>query len=163
MLHALGNAEGVQALLMLPDAQLLEQFALHRHEAAFEALLHRHGPLVFGVCRRMLFDRQDVEDAFQATFFVLARKAGSITRRSLLKNWLYGVAVRVAGRARKNALRRRGRERQDGNLTALAGEERSVDPELAPLLHEEVQRLPDKYRGPVVLCYLEGKTNEEAA
>ena len=163
MLHTLGNAGRLQAWLVLSDAQLLEQFALHRHEAAFEALLHRHGPLVFGVCRRMLFDRQDAEDAFQATFLVLARKAGSITRRSLLSKWLYGVALRVAGRARKNALRRRVRERQDGDLTAVAAAGRSVDPDLAPLLHEEVRRLPDKYRGPVVLCYLEAKTNEEAA
>src|SRR5262249_291711 len=151
------------ALRMLSDAQLLEQFALHRHEPAFEALLHRHGPLVFGVCRRMLFDRQDAEDAFQATFLVLARKAGSITRRALLSNWLYAVAFRVAGGARKNALRRRVRERQGCDLTAVAGAGGSVDPDLTPLLHEEVQRLPDKYRGPVVLCYLEGKTNEEAA
>src|SRR5262245_20642013 len=163
MLHALGKAERVQALRMLPDAQLLKLFALHRHEAAFEALLHRHGPLVFGVCRRMLFDRQDAEDAFQATFLVLANKAGSITRPSLLSNWLYGVALRVAGRARNNALRRRVRERQHGDLPAVAGAGRSVDPHLAPLLHEEVRRLPDKYRSPVVVCYLEGKTNEEAA
>jgi RNA polymerase sigma factor (sigma-70 family) len=163
MLHALGNAERLQAWLMLSDAQLLEQFALQRHEAAFEALMHRHGPLVFGVCRRMLFDVQDAEDAFQATFLVLARKAGSITRRSLLSNWLYGVAFRVAGRVRKNVLRRRVRERRDCDLTTVAGAGRSVDPDLAPLLHDEVQRLPDKYRGPVLLCYLEGKTNEEAA
>jgi len=163
MLHALGDAEGVQGMRSLSDSQLLEQFALHRNERAFEALLHRHGPLVFSVCRRMLFHRQDAEDAFQATFLVLARKAGGITRRSLLSNWLYGVALRVAGRARKNALRRRAREPQDGDLAAVTREEMSANPELAALLHEEVQRLPDKYRKPVVLCYLEGRTNEEAA
>jgi RNA polymerase sigma factor (sigma-70 family) len=163
VLHALGNAERLQACLKLSDAQLLEQFAVQRHEAAFEALLHRHGPLVFGVCRRMLFDMQDAEDAFQGTFLVLARKAGSITGRSLLSNWLYGVAFRVAARARKNSLHRRLIERHDLDLTAVAGAGSSADPDLAPLLHEEVQRLPDKYRGPVVLCYLEGKTNEEAA
>src|SRR5262249_22640760 len=90
----LGGAARLQAALTLSDAQLLEQFARQRDEAAFEALLHRHGPLVFGVCRRMLFDVQDAEDAFQAAFLVLARKASSITRRSLLSNWLYGVAFR---------------------------------------------------------------------
>src|SRR5262249_28690939 len=87
----------------------------------------------------------------------------SITRRSRVSNWLYGVAVRVAARARKNALRRRVLERHDFDLTAVPDAGRSRDPELAPLLHEEVQRLPDKYRAPLVLCYLEGKTNQEAA
>jgi RNA polymerase sigma factor (sigma-70 family) len=159
----LGDASRLQAALALSDAQLLEHFALQRDVAAFEALLHRHGPLVFGVCRRMLIDVQDVEDAFQATFLVLVRKAGSITRRSLLSNWLHGVALRVAARARKNAFRRRVIERHDFDLTVVAGAERLVDPDLATVLHEEVQRLADKYRGPVVLCYLEGKTNEEAA
>src|SRR5262249_32075120 len=120
-------------------------------------------PLVFGVCRRILFDMQDAEDAFQATFLVLARKASSITRRSRVSNWLYGVAFRVAARARKNALRRRVLERHDFDVTAVPDAGRSRDPELAPLLHEEVQRLPDKYRAPLVLCYLEGKTNQEAA
>src|SRR5262249_47890108 len=161
--HAFGNAERLQTWLMLSDAELLEQFALHRREAAFEALLYRHGPLVFGVCRRILFDMQAAEDAFQATFLVLARKARSITRRSLVSNWLYGVAFRVAARARKNALRRRVFERHNFDLTAVPDAGRSTDPDLAPLLHEEVQRLPDKFRGPFVLCYLEGKTNEEAA
>jgi RNA polymerase sigma factor (sigma-70 family) len=158
-----GNAARLQSALSLSDAELLEQFAHRRNETAFEALLHRHGPLVFGVCRRMLFDTHDAEDAFQATFLVLARKAGSIAGRSLLSNWLYGVALRVAGRARKNAFRRRMTERQDVDLSAVAGAERSVDPDLAPVLHEEVQRLPEKYRCPVVLCYLEGKTNAQAA
>src|SRR5207249_3389192 len=116
----LGNATRLQAALRLSDAQLLEQYACQRNEVAFEALLHRHGPLVFGICRRMLFDRQDAEDAFQATFFVLARKAGNITGRSLLSNWLYGVALRVAGRARQNAMRRAVIERQDFDLATIA-------------------------------------------
>jgi RNA polymerase sigma factor (sigma-70 family) len=163
MVRDLGKTAHLQTALTMSDAQLLEQYALHRNESAFEALLHRHGPLVYGVCRRLLFDRQDAEDAFQATFFVLARKAGSITGRSLLSNWLYGVAFRVAARARKNSLRRRVIERHGVDLTAVASAGSSVDRELAPLLHEEVQRLPDKYRSPVVLCYFEGKTNEQAA
>jgi RNA polymerase sigma factor (sigma-70 family) len=159
----IGRAERLRSVLVLTDAQLLERFALHRDEAAFEALLYRHGPLVFGVCRRLLFDPHDAEDAFQATFLVLARKAGAVGRRALLGNWLYGVAYRVAARARKTTLRRRGRENADADLAGVPDREPPAEPDLSPLLHEELQRLPDKYRGPVVLCYLEGKTNEEAA
>src|SRR5262245_9034022 len=107
----LGRLAKLRADLALPDAQLLERYVVQRDEAAFEALLHRHGPLVFGVCRRLLFDPHDVEDAFQATFLILARKAGDIGRRALLGNWLYGVAFRVASRARKTSLRRHAREK----------------------------------------------------
>jgi RNA polymerase sigma factor (sigma-70 family) len=158
-----GRAGRAQAALGLSDAQLLERFIGQRDEAAFEAILRRHGPLVFGVCRRVLFNAQDAEDAFQATFLVLARKAGVVVPRSLLGNWLYGVAYRVAARARKIACRRHTREQSGADLTAVPDREQVADPELAPLLHAEVARLPDKYRSPVVLCYLEGKTNEEAA
>jgi RNA polymerase sigma factor (sigma-70 family) len=158
----LGVSRQMQAALALPDAQLLEQFVRLRDETAFEALLHRHGPLVFGVCRKFLYNPHDAEDAFQATFLVLARKANSVAPRSLLGHWLYGVACRVAARARKTAMLR-AREHSGADLTAVAGAEEKADSDLAPMLHEEVQRLPDKYRRPVVLCYLEGKTNEEAA
>jgi RNA polymerase sigma factor (sigma-70 family) len=158
----LGRRWQLQAALALPDAQLLERFVRLRDETAFEALLHRHGPLVFGVCRRFLYNPQDAEDAFQATFLVLARKADSVAPRSQLGHWLYGVACRVAARARKTALLR-AREHSGADLAAVPGAEEQVDSDLAPLLHEEVQRLPDKYRRPVMLCYLEGKTNEEAA
>lgn len=163
MVRHLGGAARLQSALARSDAQLLEQFAVGRDQAAFEALLHRHGPLVFGVCRRMLFDAHDAEDAFQATFLVLARRAGQIARRSLLSNWLYGVAFRVAARARRNAARRRAIERPDVDPAAVAESREPADPDLGPVLHEELQRLPDKYRGPVVLCYLEGKTTEAAA
>jgi RNA polymerase sigma factor (sigma-70 family) len=159
----LGRAGRLQTALKLSDAELLQQFALQRDEAAFEALLHRHGPLVFGVCRRLLADDHDAEDAFQATFLVLARRAASIGRRSLLGNWLYGVAHRVAARARKSGGRRRAREQDGFDLAAVPGTGRSAEPDVAPLIHEELQRLPDKYRRPVVLCYLQGKTTEEAA
>jgi RNA polymerase sigma factor (sigma-70 family) len=162
MVRDLGHAERLQVALTLTDAQLLEQFAHYGEEAAFESLLHRYGPLVFGICRRLLFDVQDAEDAFQATFLVLARKAGHIADRSLLGNWLYGVALRVAGRARKNVVRRQGMERPV-DLLDVPEVTNTLDADLAPVLHEEVQRLPAKYRGPVVLCYVEGKTNEEAA
>jgi RNA polymerase sigma-70 factor (ECF subfamily) len=158
----LGRSGQLRAALALPDDQLLERFVLLRDETAFKALLHRHGPLVFGVCRKFLYNAHDAEDAFQATFLVLARRAGSVVPRSLLGHWLYGVACRVAARARKTALRR-AREHSGADLTAVPDTAEKADSDLAPLLHEEVRRLPDKYRRPVVLCYLEGKTNEEAA
>jgi RNA polymerase sigma-70 factor (ECF subfamily) len=159
----LGRAGRVQAALALSDAQLIEQFALERDEAAFEAILRRHGPLVFGVCRRLLFNAHDAEDAFQATFLILARKAGGIDRPELLGNWLYGVAHRVAARARRSVCRRRAREQAGVDPAALPETERSGEPDVSPLIHEELRRLPDKYLRPVLLCYLEGKTNEEAA
>jgi RNA polymerase sigma factor (sigma-70 family) len=158
-----GRAERLRSALIMTDAQLLERFAVQREESAFEALLHRHGPLVFGVCLRLLCNPHDAEDAFQATFLILARKAGSIGRPALLGNWLYGVAHRVAARARKTSLRRHMRETTDADLATIPNGEPPGEPDFAPLLHEELQRLPDKYRSPVVLCYLEGKTNKEAA
>jgi RNA polymerase sigma factor (sigma-70 family) len=156
-------AERLRSILILTDAQLLERFKAQQDETAFEALLHRHGPLVYGVCRRLLYDPHDAEDAFQATFLILVRKAGSIGRSSLLGNWLYGVAYRVAARARKTSLRRRTRERTDADLDILPHQKPSGEPDGLSVLDEELQRLPDKYRSPIVLCYLEGKTNEEAA
>src|SRR5947208_4899411 len=96
----------------LPDRQLLERFATQRDEAAFAALVKRHGPMVLRVCRRVLQDGHAAEDAFQATFLVLVRKAGSLRQRELVGNWLYGVAYRVAARARVEAARRRDRERR---------------------------------------------------
>jgi RNA polymerase sigma factor (sigma-70 family) len=163
MVRGLGDGGRLHSALDLTDAELLERFVVGRDDVAFEAILHRHGPLVFGVCRRLLNGVHDAEDAFQATFLVLARRAGHIGRPSFLGNWLYGVAVRVAARARKTAVRRQMTERPDGDLTAAACFDTPADPDVAPVLHEEVGRLPDKYRAPVVLCYLEGKTNEEAA
>jgi RNA polymerase sigma factor (sigma-70 family) len=145
------------------DRQLLERFTRQQDEAAFTALVRRHGPMVLGVCRRVLDNAHDAEDAFQATFLVLVRRASSIGRPDLLANWLYGVAYRTAKKARANALRRRAHER----LAALMPRaEPLVDAawqDLRTLLDEELHRLPDKYRAPLVLCYLEGKTNEEAA
>jgi RNA polymerase sigma factor (sigma-70 family) len=124
--------------------------------------VRRHRPMVWGVCRRALH-HHDAEDAFQAAFLVLARKAGSITSRELLANWLYGVARRTALRAKAAAVRRQARERR---LTAVPEPEANAPQpggDLRPVLDRELSRLPDKYRAPVVLCDLEGRTRREAA
>jgi len=147
----------------LSEGQLLERFVARRDEAAFEALVARHGPMVLGVCRQVLRDSHEAEDAFQATFLVLVRKAGSLRQRHLLGNWLYGVAYRVAMRARANSARRRERERPGAEEAAVEPAYQMAQDDVGPVLHEEVNRLPGKYRAPVVLCYLEGHTHEEAA
>jgi RNA polymerase sigma factor (sigma-70 family) len=145
------------------DAELLERFVSRRDERAFAALLVRHGPMVFGVCRNVLRHTQDAEDAFQATFLVLVRKAGVIGRRERLGNWLYGVASRVAARARQGVARRRAHEVLDPDRVAEAAFAPADPGGSAGDFQEEVRRLPAKYREPVVLCYLEGRTHEEAA
>ncbi len=151
----------------LTDGQLLERFATRRGpaaEAAFEGLVARHGSMVLRVCRAVLRDPHDVEDAFQATFLVLVRKADSIGERDLLGPWLYGVAHRVALKARGQAARRRKREGTAADAEADPGrvaEAPWID--LRPVLHEELNRLPEKYRRPVVLCHLQGLTHAEAA
>jgi RNA polymerase sigma factor (sigma-70 family) len=147
----------------LTDRQLLERFVQRRDEAAFEVLVHRHGPLVWRVCRQILHNAQDCEDACQATFLVLVRKAGSVGRPELLGNWLYGVALRVAGRIRKTVGRRQAHERPGAETLARQAEGAAGGSEQTADLHEELHRLPAKYRQPLVLCYLEGRTNEEAA
>jgi len=147
-----------------PDGQLLVRFLRQRDEGAFTALFRRHGPMVWGVCWRVLRDSQAAEDAFQATFLVFVRKAGSIGRPELLANWLYGVAYRTASRAKSLLDRRRVREQQGNVETALAEEsDAALWRDLRPVLDEELQSLPEKYRIPLVLCYLEGKTYTEAA
>jgi RNA polymerase sigma factor (sigma-70 family) len=147
------------------DRQLLQRFASQREEAAFAALVQRHGPMVLGACRRVLQDPHDADDAFQATFLVLARKAGSLARPEKLANWLYGVACRTAARAKAQAVRRRVHERQFTDMPSADARPNGAEPlhELRLVLDEELQRLPDKYRAPLVLCYLEGKTYAEAA
>jgi RNA polymerase sigma-70 factor (ECF subfamily) len=147
----------------MTDGQLVECFLGRGEEAAFAALVRRHGPMVLGVCRRLLGHAQDAEDAFQATFLVLARRAGSVVPRERVGNWLYGVARRTARKARAAATRRRSRERQVGELPEPAAPEGQLWADLRPLLDRELERLPEKYRGPVVLCDLEGNTHKEAA
>lgn len=146
-----------------PDAQLLARFAADRDEAAFTALVERHGPMILGVCRRILHDPNDAEDAFQATFLVLVKKAGSISRPQLLANWLYGVARRTALRARAEAAKRRARERQVAQMPAADAADEVLWRDLRPVLDDEISRLPARYRAPFVLCCLEGRTNQEAA
>src|SRR5262249_28815866 len=149
------------------DAQLLDRFVTSHETAAFESLVRRHGPMVLRVCQRVLNSAQDAEDAFQATFIVLMRKAGAITNRASLGSWLYGVAYRIALKARSQAAVRHVRE-LGTNLSALKNCQRKPEAEsdwheLRPVLDEELNRLPKKYRGAVILCFLEGKTNDEAA
>jgi RNA polymerase sigma factor (sigma-70 family) len=147
----------------LTDGQLLEDYISRRDDAAVAALVRRHGPMVWGVCRRVLRNEHDAEDAFQATFLVLVRRAASIASRELLANWLYGVAHQTALKARATVAKRKGRERQVTEMPEPAVTEQDHWRDLQPLLDEELSRLPDKYRGVVVLCDLEGKTRKEAA
>src|SRR5205823_5136442 len=145
------------------DGQLLERFARLGDQAAFAALVRRHGPMVLGVCRRVLRHAQDAEDAFQATFLVLVHKAGSLQQPHLLASWLHGVAYRTAQHARSRAARRCLHEREAAAMSAAAPQLDPAQQDLLARLDEELQRLPDKYRAPLVLCYLEGKTHAEAA
>ncbi|HEX5272859.1 MAG TPA: sigma-70 family RNA polymerase sigma factor [Gemmataceae bacterium] len=147
----------------MTDGRLLECFLRVRDEEAFAALVRRHGPMVLGVCRRVLAHAHDAEDAFQATFLVLARRAGSVVPRERVGNWLYGVAYRTALKAKSAAARRRARERQVADMPEPAAPEGDVWPDLRSLLDRELERLPEKYRTPVVLCDLEGSTHKEAA
>jgi RNA polymerase sigma factor (sigma-70 family) len=144
----------------LPDAVLLKRYAHSQDEAAFETLVRRHGPMVFGVCRRVLHNAHDAEDAFQATFLVLVRKAAALRSPGMIGNWLYGVAYRTALHARDAALKRRAKEAEMAPRTQAA-EDAWSDLRLA--LDRELERLPDKYRAVIVLCDLEGKTRKETA
>ncbi len=147
------------------ESQILERFLAHDDDSAFEALLTRHGPMVLATCHRILDDPHDVEDAFQATFLVLVRKAPSIRDQAVLGPWLHGVARRVAVRCRANTRRRRQRERSGMEMTTW--EDRRADHsdahELRAVIDEEVARLPEHYRRALILCDLEGQTQEQAA
>jgi RNA polymerase sigma factor (sigma-70 family) len=145
------------------DGQLLECYLAGRDEGAFEGLLRRHGPMVLSVCRRILGNAADAEDAFQATFLVLVRKASSISPREMIGNWLYGVAYRTSMKAKVMNAKRRTKERRAKDLPRTAVSEEEVWQELQPLLDQELNRLPDKYRVPVVLCELEGRPRQEVA
>jgi len=148
---------------VLGDGALLDRFVAKRDESAFETLLQRHGPMVLGVCRRMLRDPQQVEDAFQVTFIVFLRKARSLHRRELLGNWLYGVAYRTALKARGAAARRAQREQPLGEVRDPSNEGELTERDVKLALDEAVNHLPAKYRQPIVYCYLEGNSVNEAA
>lgn len=167
ILNCVSPSKGNQSGEGVTDSELLERFLTRRDEAAFELLVRRHGALVYGICRRLLGNVHDVEDAFQATFLVLTRKASSIGKRDSISSWLYKVAYRIALRARKRKAKQVNREKF---LAELDVPERGPDfsnnsdwRELQPVLDAEINRLPEKYRAVLVLCYLEGKTNEAAA
>jgi RNA polymerase sigma factor (sigma-70 family) len=157
--HLIGGASAAA----LTDGQLLERFLADRDETAVETLVRRYGPLVLGVCRRVLGDAHAAEDAFQATFLVLTRKAPSLDRGKPLGAWLYTVAYRLALRARANEFRRHRREERAARRRPPADNPAPSPSELAVALEEELHRLPESHRAPLVLCYLEGKTNEQAA
>jgi len=150
----------------LADGDLLERFAAgpgDRAEVAFAALVERHGPMVLRVCRASLHDSHHAEDAFQATFLVLARRANSLRVAGSLAPWLHGVACRVSAGARTSARRRRAHESIAGAEIAARGAHPPPRDDLGPALHEEIERLPDRFRAVVVLCHLEGLTHDQAA
>ncbi len=152
----------VRTASALGDAELLGRFADAHDEAAFTALVERHGPMVLRVCRRILGHAQDAEDACQATFLVLARKAGSVRKRASAASWLFGVASRTARKLRANRARNEsGCPRQ--TEAEPAAEDDPSWREVRAVLDDELLRLPEKYRDPLVLCYLEGLTRDEAA
>jgi RNA polymerase sigma factor (sigma-70 family) len=145
------------------DAQLLAEYASGARPEAFEELLQRHGRLVYGVCRRILGNAHDAEDAFQATFLVLARKAGSVRWQASAAGWLYRAACQTARQARTHAQRQRQREHKVAAMTREANQSLPEPADWQPLLHAELKCLPDRYRLPLLLCYLEGHSTEEAA
>jgi RNA polymerase sigma factor (sigma-70 family) len=166
-LREIGTLFAVGAIGGMSDGQLIERFLSGRRaeaEAAFAALVDRHGPTVMGVCRRLLSDSNDADDAFQATFLVLVRKAHAIARRDLLANWLYGVAYRTARVARTRAAQRRAKEQQAMHVLGTRSvQEEAACGDLLVHLDEELTRLPEKFRIPVVLCELEGRSRKEVA
>lgn len=163
----LGMLFGVGAVAGWTDGQLLDRFVTGDGggtDLTFAALVERHGPMVLRVCGKVLADPHDAQDAFQATFLILAQRAGTIRRRESVGSWLHGVAVRVARVARAAAARRRAHEQRAAALISTTHASSSFDlTDLGPALHEELERIPKQYRAPLVLCYLEGLTHEQAA
>jgi len=163
VLHFLRHVITLRAADASSDGELVQRYARQRDEEAFTELLRRHGPMVLGVCRRLLSNSADADDAFQATFLVLVRKAGSLGRPASVAAWLHGVACRTALKVRGEAAKRSLREREAAAMSASCATDESIWHDFRPLLDEEIARLPVRYRVPFVLCHLEGKTNEEAA
>lgn len=159
--HLQGLRES-QTVREAPDAELLERFTVRREESAFAALLHRHGPMVLGVSRRVLHSDADADDVFQATFLLLAKKAASIRKREAVGSWLHGVARRLAVRAKAQGVRRVVHERRAAYMGAIRQTE-TADQDLCAALDAALDELPERYRAPLVLCYLEGRSHAEAA
>jgi RNA polymerase sigma factor (sigma-70 family) len=159
VLHRVVEDQGAKEL---PDQELLRRFAARHDEAAFHTLLRRHGPMVLGVCRAMLPSEADAEDAFQATFLVFASKAGSIRRTAALGHWLHGVAYRTARKAQAAFAKRQKHERRASRREACSPEDLTWH-EVQQVLHEELSGLSERYRAPLLLCYLQGTTQDEAA
>jgi RNA polymerase sigma factor (sigma-70 family) len=147
----------------LTDGQLLERFLDENDAEAFSTLVRRHGRTVWSVCRRVLANGHDAEDAFQATFLVLVRKARSIAKREAVGSWLYGVAYRVSLKARAESMQRRRHERLATDTASCTARENEACEEVGLIINDEVNQLPDKYRRPIILCYFNGKTYTEAA
>jgi RNA polymerase sigma factor (sigma-70 family) len=144
------------------DAELLTVFFQSQDEQVFANLIHRYGVMVWGVCRRILSHLQDAEDAFQATFLVLARRAGQLRHKKVLGPWLYGVALRTAWKVRRSVVPRPQQEKLKLILPPTASSEEG-QADLLNVLNEEVQQLPEYYRVPLILCRFEGRTYAEAA
>ncbi len=156
----------VGTLGALTDHELLELFLTRDGdvaEDAFAVLVDRHGPMVLSVCRRMLRGSHDAEDAFQAAFLILARRAASIGRREKLAGWLHGVAVRTASESRRRAARERIRKRRLMAVSSTKMAPPDGPDDVLPLLDEELRRLPDRFRAALVACELEGQSRREAA
>jgi RNA polymerase sigma factor (sigma-70 family) len=163
VLHQLHRLAAAADAEKQSDRQLLRRFADTRDEDAFAVLVRRHGPLVLGVCRRALLHVEDAEDVFQATFLILARKAGATRWHNSIASWLYTVASHLAKRTRQRRERRREQERQAGQMARTKSDSAEAWREIGSLLDEEMQRLPERYRQPLLLCYLEGLTRDRAA
>ncbi|HZZ79868.1 MAG TPA: sigma-70 family RNA polymerase sigma factor [Gemmataceae bacterium] len=146
----------------LPDAELLDRFIAHHDEPAFAALVKRHGPMVWGVCRRLLH-QHDAEDAYQVTFLILARKSASIRRKEMLASWLYGVAHKTALHLRRTLVRRKSKEVQLASIPDIEATKIGSCNKVGELLDEELSRLPDIYRAAIVSCDLEGQTRKVVA
>lgn len=147
----------------LSDGHLLGRFIERRDDGSFAALVHRHGPMVWGLCRRVVGNHHDAEDAFQATFLVLACKASSVNPREMVANWLYGVAHRTALRARATVIRRQKKERHVTSMPEPEAKRQDLWPDLESVIDQELSRLPDMYRIAILLCDLEGRTGREVA
>ncbi|HEY3963041.1 MAG TPA: sigma-70 family RNA polymerase sigma factor [Planctomycetaceae bacterium] len=162
MIHGVADA-ALTDLSELSDRQLIGRFAANRDERAFAVLVSRHAPMVLRICRRIVKHEQDAEDACQAVFMLIARKAGNVRWHACIANWLYGAAVRISRNENRRLTRNLARRLEDAHSVASASDASPESAEIESLLYQELDRLPDKYRGPVVLCHLEGRSRRQTA